>query len=131
MREWRNEYNVLINKTDFGVLRYVHFLALAYLCWMAVGEAGRRILPPQTGGMLAEAWRRILAVIMKVGQQSLAVFITSMFTARLLGVALDTLGRNSLFNQIIVNLAGFAILIGVAYGVGWFKSQPWRKKAVR
>ncbi|ABG31295.1 OpgC domain-containing protein [Roseobacter denitrificans] len=131
VREWRKEYNFLINKSDFGVLRYVHFLALAYLCWIAVGEAGRRILPPQTGGVLAEAWRRILAVIMKVGQQSLAVFITSMFTARLLGVALDTLGRNSLFNQVIVNLAGFAILIGVAYGVGWFKSQPWRKKAVR
>ncbi|GIT86823.1 OpgC family protein [Roseobacter sp. OBYS 0001] len=131
VREWRKEYNVLINKSDFGVLRYVHFLALAYLCWIAVGEAGRRILPPQTGGLLAEGWRRILAVIMKVGQQSLAVFITSMFTARLLGVALDTLGRNSLFNQIIVNLAGFTVLIGVAYGVGWFKSQPWRKKAVR
>lgn len=131
VRAWRKEYNFLINKSDFGVLRYVHFLALAYLCWIAVGEAGRRILPPQTGGMLAEIWRRALAVIMKVGQQSLAVFITSMFTARLLGVALDTLGRSSLFNQIIVNMAGFAILIGVAYGVGWFKSQPWRKKAVR
>jgi hypothetical protein len=128
VQEWRRDYNVLIAKTDFGILRYVHFLALAYLCWIAVGEAGRRILPPQTGGALAEFWRRALAVIMKVGQQSLAVFITSMFTARLLGVALDTLGRNSLFNQLIVNAIGFAILIGVAYGVGWFKSQPWRRK---
>lgn len=131
VRAWRSDYNILIAKTDFGLLRYVHFLALAYLCWIAVGEAGRRILPPRTGGALAEIWRRALAVIMKVGQQSLAVFITSMFTARLLGVALDTLGRNSLVNQLLVNAAGFAILIGVAYGVGWFKSQPWRKKAVR
>lgn len=131
VRAWRTEYNFLIAKTDFGILRYVHFLALAYLCWIAVGEAGRRILPPQTGSLLADIWRRTLAIIMKVGQQSLAVFITSMFTARLLGVALDTLGRNSLFNQILINAVGFAILIGVAYGVGWFKSQPWRKKAVR
>ncbi|MEP1614699.1 MAG: OpgC domain-containing protein [Roseobacter sp.] len=131
VREWRKEYNFLIAKSDFGILRYVHFLALAYLCWIAVGEAGKRILPPQAGGALAEIWRRTLSVIMKVGQQSLAVFITSMFTARLLGVALDTLGRSSLFNQIAVNLAGFAILIGVAYGVGWFKSQPWRKKSTR
>lgn len=128
VREWRTEYRYLIAKTDFGILRYVHFLALAYLCWIAVGEAGKRILPPQTGGALAELWRRTLAVIMKVGQQSLAVFITSMFVARLLGVALDVLGRNSFFNQLIVNLTGFAILISVAYGVGWFKSQPWRKK---
>ncbi|MEM6761134.1 MAG: OpgC domain-containing protein [Pseudomonadota bacterium] len=128
VREWRTEYRYLIAKTDFGILRYLHFLALAYLCWIAVGEAGKRILPPQTGGVLAELWRRMLAVIMKVGQQSLAVFITSMFLARLLGVALDVLGRNSLFNQLLVNLTGFAILIAVAYGVGWFKSQPWRKK---
>ena len=131
VRAWRTENKLLIAKTDFGVLRYVHFLALAYLCWIAVGEAGRRILPPQTGGVLAEIWRRALAVIMKVGQQSLAVFITSMFTARLLGVALDTLGRQSLFNQVLVNAVGFGILISVAYGVGWFKSQPWRKKAAR
>ena len=131
VRAWRTENKLLIAKTDFGVLRYVHFLALAYLCWIAVGEAGRRILPPQTGGVLAEIWRRALAVIMKVGQQSLAVFITSMFTARLLGVALDTLGRQSLFNQVLVNAVGFSILISVAYGVGWFKSQPWRKKAAR
>ncbi len=128
VQAWRNEYRVLIAKTDFGVLRYVHFLALAYLCWIAVGEAGRRILPPQAGGAAAEAWRRILAVIMKVGQQSLAVFITSMFTARLLGVMLDTLGRGSVASQLFVNAVGFAILIGVAYGVGWFKSQPWRRK---
>ena len=131
VRAWRTENKLLIAKTDFGVLRYVHFLALAYLCWIAVGEAGRRILPPQTGGVLAEIWRRALAVIMKVGQQSLAVFITSMFTARLLGVALDTLGRQSLFNQVLVNAVGFGILISVAYGVGWFKSQPWRKKVAR
>ncbi|QJF52397.1 OpgC family protein [Roseobacter ponti] len=128
VQAWRSEYRVLIAKTDFGVLRYVHFLALAYLCWIAVGEAGRRILPPQSGGALAEIWRRCLAVIMKVGQQSLAVFITSMFTARLLGVMLDTLGRSSLASQLFVNAVGFSILIGVAYGVGWFKSQPWRRK---
>ena len=118
VRAWRKEYNFLIAKTDFGVLRYVHFLAVAYLCWIAVGEAGKRILPPQTGGVLADIWRRLLAIIMKVGQQSLAVFITSMFTARLLGVALDVLGRDSLANQIFVNFIGFLTLVLVAYGVG-------------
>jgi hypothetical protein len=125
---WRKDYAFLIAKTDFGILRYVHFLALAYLCWVAVGEAGRRILPPEGDGLFAAMWRRTLAVIMKVGQQSLAVFITSMFTARLLGVALDVLDGSSLVNQILVNATGFAILIAVAYGVGWFKSEPWRKK---
>jgi hypothetical protein len=130
VRAWRTEYSILIAKTDFGILRYAHFLALAYLCWIAVGEGGRRILPPEAGGMLAGLWKRVLAVIMQVGQQSLAVFITSMFIARLLGVALDVLGRDSFFNQVIVNLFGFIVLTCVAYGVGWFKSQPWRRKSV-
>ncbi|TMM51652.1 OpgC family protein [Sulfitobacter sabulilitoris] len=126
IQAWRQANTLLIAKTDFGILRYVHFLALAYVAWIAVGEAGRRILPPQTGGLAARLWRRILAVIMKVGQQSLAVFITSMFTARLLGVALDVLPRG-LGAQLLVNAAGAAVLVAVAYGVGWFKSHPWRK----
>ncbi|MDW4499117.1 OpgC domain-containing protein [Sulfitobacter sp. D35] len=128
IRAWREANRVLIAKTDFGILRYIHFLALAYVCWMAVGEAGRRILPPEGDGALAQVWRTVLAWIMKVGQQSLAVFITSMFIARILGLALDVLGSKSAFNQVLVLVTGFAVLIVVAYGVGWFKLQPWRRK---
>ncbi|MEL7088803.1 MAG: OpgC domain-containing protein, partial [Planctomycetota bacterium] len=75
----------------------------------------------------ALVWSPLLAAIMKVGQQSLAIFITSMFLARLLGVALDEMGRSHA-SMALVNLTGFAILIAVAYAVGWFKSQPWRSK---
>ncbi|MEM9268825.1 MAG: OpgC domain-containing protein, partial [Pseudomonadota bacterium] len=39
-REWRIENRDLINKTNFGVLRYVHFLAIGYLAWVAVGPRG-------------------------------------------------------------------------------------------
>ncbi|XDA97727.1 OpgC domain-containing protein [Sulfitobacter sp. LCG007] len=127
---WRIENDILIAKTDFGILRYVHFLALAYLCWVAVGKAGHRILPPTGDAPLAAVWRHVLAWIMKVGQQSLAVFITSMFLARVLGLALDMMGSESLFNQVIVLFSGFAILIVVAQCVGWFKSQPWRRAQV-
>ncbi len=123
---WRAQYDLLIAKTDFGILRYVHFLALAYLAWVAVGPRGNRLLPPEAGGALAALWRRVLAVIMKVGQQSLAVFITSMYLARLMGVVLDVLGRNHL-TMLLVNAAGALILVAVAYGAGWFKSHPWRK----
>jgi hypothetical protein len=28
----------------------------------------------------------------------------------------------------MVNFAGFGVLIIVAFGAGWFKSQPWRVK---
>lgn len=120
----------LTGKTDFGILRYVHFLALAYLAWVAVGPRGARLTPPDGGGPGRRTWRTCLAVILKVGQQSLAVFIASMYLARLLGVALDVTGRTPL-NAVLVNLAGMAILVAVAYGAGWFKSAPWRKPVQR
>jgi hypothetical protein len=36
----------LVTKTWFGALRYVHFLALAYLAWLAVGPRGERLSAP-------------------------------------------------------------------------------------
>lgn len=130
LSEMRTEVSWFIAKTDFGLLRYVHFLATAYLAWVAVGVGGRRLLPPSSGGRLAAFWRVSLAWIMKVGQQSLAVFITSMFLARLLGVMLDVFGR-SYFSMALVNLFGFSVLIGMAYAVGWFKSQPWKTERAK
>ena len=128
LREVRNSLSFFTDKTDFGLLRYVHFLALAYLAWVAVGPKGARLLPPSQDSLGARIWRVVLKVIMKVGQQSLAVFIASMYLARLLGVLLDVLGRNYA-SMFFVNMLGFALLIGVAYGAGWFKSQPWRQRA--
>lgn len=125
--EWRKEWRVLINKTDFGILRYVHFLATAYVAWVLVGPKGDNIQPTGSGSVLDRAWTRVLKVIMKVGQQSLAVFIGSMYVARLLGAIFDQVGK-SWFTMAWVNALGFAAIIGVAYGAGWFKSQPWKKK---
>ncbi|WP_370400779.1 OpgC family protein [Sulfitobacter sp. JB4-11] len=126
-RDWRIAYKPLIDKSDFGILRYVHFLALAYLAWVLAGDKGARLMATGTG-LLARLWTRILAIILKVGQQSLAVFVVSMFTARLMGFGMDVMGRDTL-TTLAVNAAGFAVLIAVAYGAGWFKSHPWRAKA--
>ena len=118
---------VWISKTDFGILRYTHFLAIGYLAFILVGPKGVRLLPSDGTAMLTRLWRRVLAIIMKVGQQSLAVFITSMYLARLMGLALDNLGK-TYATQTLVNVVGFAVLIAAAYGAGWFKSQPWKKR---
>jgi hypothetical protein len=64
---------------------------------------------------------------MKVGQQSLAVFVFGMFLARVNGWVLDVIGRDAA-TWALVNLAGFAALIACAYGAGWFKSQPWKAR---
>lgn len=111
-----------LDKTHFGALRYVHFLALAYVAWVAAGEGGRRLKG-------AGAWGRIVTVTRKVGQQSLAVFLASMALAQTAGMVLDLTGRTMLTTA-VVNVTGFLVLVVVAYSVAWFKSQPWRKPAV-
>ncbi len=128
IRAWRDDWRWAFDKTSFGPLRYLHFVALAYLAWAAAGPHGHRLLPPVGQGTVAMVWRAGLAAVMKVGQQSLAVFAASMFLARLLGVLLDAVGRNHA-TMAWVNLLGAAIIVGVAYGAGWFKAQPWRRRA--
>ncbi|MGJ8546629.1 MAG: OpgC family protein [Sulfitobacter sp.] len=125
--EIRKSIKSLFDKTDHGPLRYAHFLSLAYLAWVAAGDKGARLLASGSS-MAARVWQGLLAVILKVGQQSLAVFVTSMFAARVMGFAMDQLGRGPAMVW-LVNLAGMAVLVVCAYGAGWFKSQPWRKKA--
>jgi hypothetical protein len=126
--DWAKDIRILIkpliDKSSFGVLRYVHFLALAYLCWVAAGDKGNNLLP-RGKTALASVWAKCLAIILKVGQQSLAVFVVSMFTARLMGFVMDITGRATV-TVLLVNLAGAAILVTTAYGAGWFKSQPWK-----
>ncbi|MBO9451372.1 OpgC domain-containing protein [Tropicibacter sp. R16_0] len=114
------------DKTEFGLFRYMHFLALAYLGWVVAGEKGARLIATGTGA-LAQVWQVVLTLITKVGQQSLAVFVFSMAAARILGVLLDQTGRD-FFPVLFANLLGFALIIGVAYLAGWFKSQPWKAK---
>ncbi|WP_298860535.1 OpgC family protein [uncultured Sulfitobacter sp.] len=117
----------LIDKSDFGLFRYIQFLALAYLAWVLAGDKGDNLLA-RGASMLARVWGQILKIILKVGQQSLAVFIVSMFTARVMGFVMDMIGRTTA-TTLLVNLGGAIILVVTAYGAGWFKSQPWKVKA--
>jgi hypothetical protein len=121
IKEWRGEWSVLFDKTHFGILRFVHFLSIAYLAWVAVGPKGARLSTPSL--------TTPVRVISRVGQQSLAIFMVSMVLARLLGVLLDVIGR-SFAATAFVNLLGFAILIAVAYAVRFIKSEPWRKTSL-
>ncbi|MEO0938121.1 MAG: OpgC domain-containing protein [Pseudomonadota bacterium] len=122
-REWRADNRQLISKTDFGILRYVQFLALGYLMWVLAGDKGDRLRAG--AGALGRAWAPVLRIILKVGQQSLAVFVVSIFVARFNGFAMDMLGRET-GTVLAVNAFGFACLILTAYLAGWFKSVPWK-----
>ena len=112
------------DKTDLSILHYLHFLALGYLAWSAAGHGGARLIAAGhgLGGRIRD---EIVAMVMKVGQQSLAVFVFSMVLAQANGILLDAIGRTAV-TVTVVNLTGLGLLVGCAVCVGWFKSQPWR-----
>jgi hypothetical protein len=115
---WRETLAPWWDKTDYGILRYVHFLALAYLAIQIV--RGREHL------MLSPYARPILVI----GQQALPVFLLNLFIARLAGMVLDEIGRDQL-TWALVNIAGLMMIVGFAYTVSWIKSAPWKAAAER
>ncbi|WP_425404900.1 OpgC family protein [Hwanghaeella sp.] len=103
----------LLGKTDFGFGRFLHFMALAYLA-VAILKGREGIL-----------YAPIFNPIRKVGQQALVTFVVSMFISRIAGMILDVIGRDA-WQLTLVNLGGMGTLVGVAYFIGWYKTQPWR-----
>lgn len=103
----------LTDKSNFGILRFVHFLSLSYIAVQLVGERGARLK-----GL-------VVRVLIVVGQQSLAVFVTGMVLAQTIGAVLDQAGR-TIVQEAIANLFGFGVLIATAYLVRWFKQSPWK-----
>jgi hypothetical protein len=108
----------LIDKSRMGLLRYSHFMATAYLAYIAAGENGRNLSGP------------IVELVRRVGQQTLAVFLSGLVAAQVLGIVLDAIGRTFLTTA-VVNLAGGVILIATAFVVAWFKSPPWRRGLIQ
>jgi hypothetical protein len=103
------------DKSGFGPLRYLHFLALAYAAlWLANGHR-------------AALRGRLAGPVVLVGQQSLAVFLWSMALAFVGGMLLDQVGRDAL-TVTLANLSGFASLIAVAALASLVRTQPWRQR---
>ena len=101
-------------KSNLHILRVLHFLAVAYLV-LSLIEPWRRQLDRGAGHLL-----------ILIGRQSLAAFLASVVLSRLLGTAADMAGRGELVVALL-NLTGFALILGVAVVVAWFKSAPWAK----
>jgi hypothetical protein len=98
-----------IDKTNLAPIRLVHFLALAVL----VG----RFLKADASFL---GWRAT-APIIRCGQYSLQIFC--------LGILLSVVGHfvldewsHGLLPQLAVNAAGFALMIGTATLIGWYRS---------
>lgn len=104
------------NQTFLSPFRFGHFLALAYV-----------------GLVLIDPYRATLArmtPIVKVGQQSLPTFITSTILIWVAGMALDWTGRGEIATA-LVNLAGFGVIIAVAYIASALKGRTRRPPAAQ
>jgi hypothetical protein len=105
-----------VDKSHFGFLRLLHFLALAYLAILLLQN--RRTL-------LEQRWA---GPFIRAGQHSLPVFLLSLALSYIAGMVLDQTGRNPL-NSILISIGGVGILFIAAYVLAWFKSKPWQLAA--
>lgn len=103
--------------TSLHLVRYAHFMALAYLALSFV-EPYRAQLNDDPRAK----------PIIRIGQQTLAVFLSSIAIAWTLGILLDVIGRDAP-HVAAANLVGLASLFAIAYVVAWFKRQPWKERA--
>jgi S-formylglutathione hydrolase FrmB len=108
--EAHEHLDFLIDKTHLGALRYVHFLAVSYIAFYLAGPRGIALQKP--------AWHRVA----QVGQQTLAVFLSGMVIAQLLGVALDYVTFPGA--SLLANVVGCLLLYGVARAVSYWKASP-------
>ena len=115
---WFFENIPLVHGNRISLIQLVHLVLVIVLVWALIGPRARRWLAQ-------DLVKLAVPVIRKVGTQSLAVFMVSIVLARFNGWVLDMVGRD-VWTRAAVNLAGFAVLIAVAYIVSWFKSHPWR-----
>ena len=103
---------------EIGLLELAHLVALVLLIWAGLGPERRRAA---TGRWFLVA----VPVIRKVGTQSLAVFMVSIPLSIVMGWLIGLAGTR-IWTMAAINLTGFCLLVGTAYLVSWFKSQPWK-----
>ncbi|MDQ0473755.1 OpgC family protein [Labrys wisconsinensis] len=102
------------DRSHFHLLRFVHFLAAAYLAVSLVAAYP---------GLMRSIPARILAMM---GRETLAVFVASVPIAIVSGTMLDAYGTG-LDIVLPVTLLGWAALVAVAYVTATLKARPWAK----
>lgn len=113
--DWLGRQLYPIDKTNLDILRFVHFLALAWLIRLAVPKGATFLRWP------------ILTPIRRCGEHSLQIFCLGTFlslTAEIVVAYFD----NSVVSQVSVSFAGIALMSAVAYVATWFKGKPVGKE---
>ncbi len=106
--EMRSALSAYVDKSHLGLLRYAHFLALAYV----VGHVALRV-----PALFNAAPLRLVA---QLGRQSLPAFVIAMILSYAGGIALDAYGRD-LPTVAAINMAGLVIFYVSVRLIGWSK----------
>jgi hypothetical protein len=109
--DWLSRQLYPIDKTNLDILRFIHFLALAWLVRLAV--------PPHAHFL---KWS-LLRPIRRCGEHSLQIFCLGTFLALTAEIVIAYFDE-SVASQIAVSFAGIAIMCLAAYGASWFKAKP-------
>ncbi len=96
-----------IDKTNLGLPRFAHFLALA---WLVV-----RLIRPDAGFL---RWR-VAAPVIACGRQSLHVFCLGIYLS-FAGHLVLAEWNGSLLMQVLTSAAGIALMVGLAMVVDWY-----------
>lgn len=118
LMSWKAHWWQLLDKSNLGLLRYVHLLAAAYLvCHLFKVSA-------------ASLSRRPISWVTRLGQQSLFVFVASMILSYVAGMALDYWGREWLAVA-MVNICAIGALLFSAKLISYLTKRTPATMAVR
>lgn len=107
--DWLARQIYPIDKTNLDVLRFLHFLSLAWIV--------RRLVRPNARFL---RWRVFLP-IRRCGEHSLQIFCVGTFLAVTAEIIVARY-EESIVSQLVVSLAGLALMSLFAYAASWFKA---------
>jgi hypothetical protein len=107
-----------IDKTNLDILRFIHFLALAFVVV--------RFTPQHWPGLQWRVWRPAILC----GQHSLEIFCLGVFLS-FLGHFILTEVSNVLLMQVAVSIGGIVVMIAVASLLRWYKNIEGRRPGSR
>ncbi len=111
--EFREQWEPMLNKNHEGILRYLHFLAMAYLV--------ASFMRTRQHWLQSNLARPIIIM----GQQSLPIFMLGTCLSFVGGMLLD--GTNAdLIDSLWVNLAGIGLMLITAQFLNWLEQKPWK-----
>jgi hypothetical protein len=115
---WREQWTIVLDKSHLGPIRYVHFLALAYL--LAHFAASKPTWPKRAG----------LRQLVVLGQQSLPVFLAGTVLSFAGGIVLGQL-RLDMVGAAVVTVVGVVSMVVFARVLSWLDGKPWKRVGVR